>query len=159
MNIWTVAHSVHGSSQARILEWVAISFSRGSSWPRDRTCVSCTGRRILYHWGTREARIIYLVLLSFKKHNFHPVCLFQGYLFSFAYYWCYWALPYTVFFMRLLWHFTIWYPVSLIAFYFSNKCLVILASLLLWINFRTILLNFLKALIRYVSGGCVLSIC
>ena len=33
--------SVRGFSQARILEWVAISFSRGSSWPRDRTHVSC----------------------------------------------------------------------------------------------------------------------
>ena len=37
--------SVHGSLQARKLEWVAIPFSRGSSWPRDRTRVSCiTGR-------------------------------------------------------------------------------------------------------------------
>ena len=33
--------SVHGILQARILVWVAISFSRGSSWPRDRTCISC----------------------------------------------------------------------------------------------------------------------
>jgi len=33
--------SVHGISQARLLEWVAISFSRGSSQPRDQTCVSC----------------------------------------------------------------------------------------------------------------------
>ena len=33
--------SVHGISQAGILEWVAISFSRRSSWPRDQTCVSC----------------------------------------------------------------------------------------------------------------------
>ena len=33
--------SVHGISQARTLEWVDISFSRGSSWPRDWTCVSC----------------------------------------------------------------------------------------------------------------------
>ena len=41
--------SVHGISQARILEWVAISFSRGSSWPKDRFCVSCVGRWILYH--------------------------------------------------------------------------------------------------------------
>ena len=38
--------SVHGTLQARILEWVAISFSRGSSRPRDRTLVSCIiGRR------------------------------------------------------------------------------------------------------------------
>jgi len=34
--------SVHGILQTRILEWVAISSSRGSSWPRDRTCVSCS---------------------------------------------------------------------------------------------------------------------
>ena len=33
--------SPHAISQARILEWVAISYSRASSWPRDRTCVSC----------------------------------------------------------------------------------------------------------------------
>ena len=37
--------SVHGIFQARILEWVAISFSRGSSWPRDRTQVSSIGSR------------------------------------------------------------------------------------------------------------------
>ena len=40
--------SVHGILQARILEWVAISFSRGCSWPRDRThifCISCIGRQ------------------------------------------------------------------------------------------------------------------
>ena len=47
--------SVHGISQARIREWVAISFSGGSSWPRDRTCLSFIGRRILYSWATREA--------------------------------------------------------------------------------------------------------
>ena len=43
--------SIHGISQARTLEWVAISFSRGSSQPRDWTpisCVSCTGRWVLY---------------------------------------------------------------------------------------------------------------
>ena len=45
----------HGISQARILEWVAISFSRGSSGPRDRTHISWIGRWILYHWDTREA--------------------------------------------------------------------------------------------------------
>ena len=40
MNRSTPGPSVHGVSQARILEWVAISFSRGSSWLRDRTRVS-----------------------------------------------------------------------------------------------------------------------
>ena len=39
--------SIHGISQARILEWVAISFSRGSSQPRDRTWVSCIAVRLL----------------------------------------------------------------------------------------------------------------
>ena len=38
--------SVHGISQTRILEWVAIPFSRGSSRPRDRTQVSCTAGRV-----------------------------------------------------------------------------------------------------------------
>ena len=46
--------SVHGISQARILEWVAICFSRRSSQPRDWACISCIGRWILYHWATRE---------------------------------------------------------------------------------------------------------
>ena len=39
--------SVHGISQARILEWVSISFSRGSSQPRDRTHIFFIGRQIL----------------------------------------------------------------------------------------------------------------
>ena len=48
--------SVHGVFQARILEWVAIPFSRGSSWPRDQTQVSCTAGRLFTDWATREAR-------------------------------------------------------------------------------------------------------
>ena len=43
--------SVCGIPQERILEWVAISFSRGSSQPRDRGF----GKRVLYHWATWEA--------------------------------------------------------------------------------------------------------
>ena len=46
-----------GVSQARILEWVAISFSRGSSQTWDGTWVSCIDRQILYHWATRVAQI------------------------------------------------------------------------------------------------------
>ena len=45
--------SVHGFLQARILEWVAISYSRGSSWPRDQTQVSCIAGRLLTAWVTR----------------------------------------------------------------------------------------------------------
>ena len=50
--------SVHEIFQARILEWVTISFSRESSWPRDRThvsCISCICRHIVYCWVTWEA--------------------------------------------------------------------------------------------------------
>ena len=46
--------SVPGILKARTLEWAFISFSRGSSQPRDRTCVSCIGRQILYHSATSE---------------------------------------------------------------------------------------------------------
>ena len=43
--------SVHGIFQASVLEWVAISFSRGSSRPRDRTQVSCIGGRCFTIWA------------------------------------------------------------------------------------------------------------
>ena len=45
---------VHGISQIRMLEWVAISYSRGSSWPRNRTNVSCTAGGFFIAWATRE---------------------------------------------------------------------------------------------------------
>ena len=41
--------------QARILEWVAISFSRASSQPRNQTCLSCICRWIFYYWATKDA--------------------------------------------------------------------------------------------------------
>ena len=47
--------SVHGILQARILEWVAISFSRGSSRPGDQTRVSRIAGRRFTIWATREA--------------------------------------------------------------------------------------------------------
>ena len=61
------ASSVHGILQGRILEWVAIPYSRGSSQPRDQTWVSCVsriGRPILYHWCHWEPSIS-LSLLRF----------------------------------------------------------------------------------------------
>ena len=47
--------SVHGILQTRILEWVAIPFSRGYSQPRDWTRVSCIAGRLFTLWATREA--------------------------------------------------------------------------------------------------------
>ena len=55
----TAAHQAPlsmGFFQARILEWVAISFSRGFSWPRGRTWVSCLAGRFFIIWATREAQ-------------------------------------------------------------------------------------------------------
>ena len=56
--------SLHGILQASILEWVVISFSRGSSWPRGRTQISCIAGRFFTIWETREAPIDYV---SHKK--------------------------------------------------------------------------------------------
>ena len=50
--------SVRGISQAGILEWVAVSFSKGSSQSRDRTQVSCIAGRLLTIWATREIKPI-----------------------------------------------------------------------------------------------------
>ena len=48
--------SVHEILQARILEWVAMPFSRGSSQPRDQTQVSRIAGRFFTSWATREAQ-------------------------------------------------------------------------------------------------------
>ena len=61
--------TVHGIFQTRILKWAAIPFSRGSSWPRDRThvsCISCLGRQILYKCTTWGAWVMVKV-----KYNMH----------------------------------------------------------------------------------------
>ena len=47
--------SIHGFLYARMLEWIAISFSRELSQPRDRTWVSCIAGRFFMVWATREA--------------------------------------------------------------------------------------------------------
>ena len=54
---WTIKEEAPlsmGFPRQGILERVAISFSKGSLWPRNWTCVSCFGRQILYHWVPRE---------------------------------------------------------------------------------------------------------
>ena len=48
--------SVHGILQARILEWVAFPFSRGSSQPRDQTQVSCIAGGFFTIWATRKVQ-------------------------------------------------------------------------------------------------------
>ena len=92
----SVSHSVmsdslqpHGSSrvlQARILERVAILFSRGSSWARDQTRVSCTAGGLFTLWATREVHvsgkattILSSLLLYFlwAWHIFSMICFRQ----------------------------------------------------------------------------------
>ena len=62
--------SVHGLHQARRLEWVVILFSRGSSWPREWTRVSCTVGRFFAIWATREARFYICILPLSQEHLF-----------------------------------------------------------------------------------------
>ena len=74
--------SVHGIFQARILEWFAIYFSRGSSWPRDQTWVSFTAGRFFTDWAPREAQknhridqmyFLFLVIFSIT-FSFYSYC-------------------------------------------------------------------------------------
>ena len=51
--------SVHGILWARLLEWIAISSSRRSSWFRNWTHVSCVGKRLLYHLSHLESPTAY----------------------------------------------------------------------------------------------------
>ena len=53
MNCSPPGSSILGILQARILKWVVISFSKGTSWPRDRTQVSCIAGRRFNLWATR----------------------------------------------------------------------------------------------------------
>ena len=60
---------VYGILQARILEWVAISYSRRSSQFRDQTGVSCIGWWILYHWAIWEAPEYYALAGKWTQVN------------------------------------------------------------------------------------------
>ena len=76
--------SVLGILQARVLEWVTMPSSRGSSWPRDWTRVSfvfCIGRRVLSTSASWEAqiylfwnrKILKVISLWYDKQKFGPV--------------------------------------------------------------------------------------
>ena len=56
--------SIHGIFQTRILEWISISFSRGSSPPRNQTWVSHIAGRLFTIWATREALLLPLFPLN-----------------------------------------------------------------------------------------------
>ena len=60
--------SIHGILQARILEWVDIPFSRGSSWHRDQTQVSCIAGRFFTIWVTRDA--LHRIIKRYNQKKF-----------------------------------------------------------------------------------------
>ena len=66
--------SVCGFLQARILEWFAISFSKGSSRPRDQTLVSCISGRFFTICATREAYFLHKRLLVYLLAILIPAC-------------------------------------------------------------------------------------
>ena len=89
MDCSPLGSSMHGISQAKILEQVAISFSRGTSWSRDQTCISCISRRVLYCWATREDHLymhIYVIYLCIYQyvyihiHTYVSLYIFAEYI-------------------------------------------------------------------------------
>ena len=82
-------YTVHGLLQARILEWVAIPFSRGSSQPRDWTQVSHIAGGFFTSWATREADYFYSCVLF--------LVMFISFIFYIPYMWYH-----TVFFFCLI---------------------------------------------------------
>ena len=63
-------YTVHGILQARILEWVAFPFSRGSSQPRDRTQVSHIASGLFTSWATRKPKNTGVGSLSLLQWSF-----------------------------------------------------------------------------------------
>ena len=65
LTLWDLMdYTVHGILQARILEWVAFAFSRGSSQPKDRNQLSRIAGRFITSWVTREALLPHYTLFS-----------------------------------------------------------------------------------------------
>ena len=66
--------SVHEILQVRILEWIAIPFSKGSSWPRDGTQVSCNEGRFFTTWELQQRSFTsYYVFIFFNHDQFVPI--------------------------------------------------------------------------------------
>ena len=61
---------VHGILQARILEWVAIPLSRGFSWPRNRTQISCTTGRFFTIRATREVPVVHTQKKAGRRESY-----------------------------------------------------------------------------------------
>ena len=60
---------VHGISQARILEWIAMPYSRGSSWPRDQTQVYCIAGRCITTEPLGKPTAVHIVNFDVLSHS------------------------------------------------------------------------------------------
>ena len=80
--------ATHGILQARILEWVALPFSRGSSQPRDQTQVSHITGSFFTSWATRLENVFIFTNLAF--HHFQCFSKSQVIFFLCLYFSCYW---------------------------------------------------------------------
>ena len=69
MDCSPLGYCVHGILQARILEWVTMPFSRGSSWPRDRTQATCIAGRFFTIWAIRKAHRPKVCLISEQRKD------------------------------------------------------------------------------------------
>ena len=148
--------SVHGISQARILDWVAIFLLRVSSQPGDWTHI-CTGRQIRYHWATEEA----LGYLTLENRTYQPCKEIPDLLVSRAHWHPAFSNTVKLAVIRNYWA---EHPTACEAMYFSNsrlvfpwirdiKILVHCFSFVIWQNLivKVIILQF-KAVIPLTSG-------
>ena len=82
---------VDGTFQARILEWIAIAFSRAYSWPRDQTQVSCIAGKFFTVWATMEAplRVDWVFHPKYNTHTHtHTLLHAEGKFFWVWHAWC-----------------------------------------------------------------------
>ena len=70
---WALEHRLNGCGTRG---WLAEPQNMGSSWIRDKTHVSCTGRQMLHHWATREAQYIFIIMIFFPKRAYTSVLTF-----------------------------------------------------------------------------------
>ena len=78
VTLWTAALQALGILQARVLEWVVMPSSRGSSWPRDRTRGSMGSHRVGHDWSDLAAAAVASVPFHFLtlENNHHPLFFF-----------------------------------------------------------------------------------
>ena len=102
-------------------EWVAISFSRGSSQARAWAHISCTGRWILYHWATREAPMSFLKIWRSVFHQIWEV--FSHYLLKFL---CFFSLLsillLNMYYCIWWWPRNVWGSVQFYSLFLSSVC-------------------------------------